>query len=148
MRYNRHMWKDVLLAAGSALRLTRFVVLDDLGRWLVREPAYRWANAAEHPVTWLQVGRSDPALADTPDPANGWRSKTVGGLECPFCIGFWISSAVVISRALAGHEGRGAKAWRILASALTLSEVVGHVAIRIGDAGWDEGPDDSDRGDS
>lgn len=69
--------KDAALVVGATARLTRLVVVDDLGTWVLAEPARAWA------------ARAEPA-------ADGWRTKLVSGLDCPWCVGFWIGAAVLL----------------------------------------------------
>lgn len=101
---------DLLLVLGLTLRLTRLVIADDLGAWLVREPALDWAG-------------------DSPG-----RYKLVSGLYCPFCVGFWLGAASLTSLALVGGPGDAHEVWRYIAGAFALNWLVGHVAARIGDA--------------
>jgi hypothetical protein len=104
---------DVLLLLGMTARLSRLVTTDDLGKWWVQEPAERWA-----------VRRSAPAR----------RQKAVnyvGGLGCPFCIGFWIAVATTLSLWLAGGPGDAADAWRWIAAALTLNYVAAHISAAL-----------------
>ena len=44
-------------------------------------------------------------------------------LSCPFCIGFWLSAAVLGSWVLAG----GTVAWQLVAGVFTLNYVHGHL---------------------
>ncbi len=118
---------DLLLVLGFTMRLTRFALTDDLGEWLFRRPAYRLLlghpNARVHP------------------PYSNWREKAASGLDCPFCIGFWIGVAVLVSLALVGGPADLSEAavwWRWIAGAFTLNLVAAHVGARLGDAGYDE----------
>lgn len=111
---------DVALALGFALRLTRLVVTDDLGKWLLRDPAEKWAEG--HPG----------------------REKLVSGLSCPWCVGFWLSGLVMLSLAVAGGPGADgtlAVVWRWVAAAFTLNWVVAHIGSRLGDAGYADDED-------
>lgn len=92
---------DLALDAGTILRLTRFVVLDDLGAWLVRYPAYRWAS------------RKDPH-------GTGWPTKAVSGLDCKWCAGYWVAVGVLgMSLITRRHPGP----WRFIQSTLTANYV-------------------------
>lgn len=92
---------DGLLAAGLAARATRFVTTDDLGDLLIVEPARQTLP-----------------------------QRAADGLECPFCVGFWISGAVVGSYLLARRYGH-LPLWRAAASWATLNYVHGHVNARL-----------------
>lgn len=98
---------DALLVLGATMRLTRLVVADDLGKWLIKERANRWA---EYDPQYLPETK---------------RQKLVSGLDCPFCVGFWIGAAV-----LAGHRLPGARAVLL---PLALNEVAAHLGARLGD---------------
>jgi len=102
---------EAVLVLGATMRLTRLVVADDLGLWLIRYPAYRWSN------------ERDPR-------AETWRAKLVSGLDCPFCVGFWIGAGV-----LAASRFRLA---RPVFAALALNEIAAHLGSRLGDVRADE----------
>ena len=109
-----NMWIDVVLLLGLTLRLTRLVTADHLGDWLIRDeffaPMTRWANIRDpegYPATW--------------------RQKLWMGLNCPFCVGFWIGTATLASFYL----WHGDTAWRLVAGAFTLNYVVGHMSARL-----------------
>jgi hypothetical protein len=106
---------DLMLALGLTLRLSRVVTGDDIGKWWLHGPTYLWANR-------------------TPDPkAKVRRLKWQSGLNCPFCVGFWIGCAVLASLWLVGGPGHAAEWWRWIAGAFALNWVVGHTATRMGD---------------
>ena len=131
---------DCLLALGLTARLTRFVVTDDLGGWWIREPAQRWANRHEPTVNGVPVHRaveSGAVHADGPVP-RGWRDKLVSGLDCPFCVGFWLAALVLASLAVVGGPGADsllAVVWRWVAAVFALNWVAAHLGARLGDAG-------------
>lgn len=98
---------DIVLLILAALRITRFVLIDSLGRWWFVGPA-------------LKRSYGTPA------------EKYVEGLlSCPFCIGFWISLVGVVSLWLAGGPGEAALWWRVLAAIWALSYIVGHGVSKI-----------------
>lgn len=109
---------DLALVAGATLRLTRLIATDDAGK-VIRDPARWWATPPEH--------------TGFPE-AYEWRSTLVDGLECPFCVGYWLGAGVLISWAVAQRHPLTYKAWRLAAASLALNELVGHAAIRLGDA--------------
>jgi hypothetical protein len=55
---------------------------------------------------WLRDMRVDLSIDTTNDlegPVTseaGWRSKLVSGLDCPYCVGFWVGLAVLMSTRL------------------------------------------------
>lgn len=109
---------DLLLALGAALRLTRFIVSDDVpGTWWVKWPL----DNLKHGYQRKHGGREP-----------GW-ARYLEGLGCPYCVSVWMSSAVVLTLALAGGPGDAADWWRWIAGFLTLAWLTGHIAARVGD---------------
>ena len=90
-----------MIRALATARLIRFLTTDALGDVLIVRPAKRWAGAV------------------------GWRNELVSGLECPFCIGFWVGLIV-----LALPDNRLVR-WVL--RGLALNYVVAHVSSRIDD---------------
>lgn len=106
-----------ILALGATARLTRFIVLDDLGHWTIKGPFQRHAAKAEaeavedlvayiahvekhadvaHVPAAIQrrerlVRATDP---EDPEPLT-IREKISHGLNCPYCVSTWIGMAVV-----------------------------------------------------
>lgn len=119
----------ILVAALAALRLTRFVTSDFLGEWWIAGPAKRWAwrNGTDG-YSPSEIARSP---APTPRPENGWRSKLVKGLDCPFCVGFWLGVLVLLAEVVAPRIPVVRPLWRFAAGALALNYVTGHVSARI-----------------
>jgi len=144
----------------AVARATRFVTSDWLGEWAIQEPIKRWA---EHSVKQnleariargdyddeqvagirgmsredlLSVAATDPAFASTP-------ARVVKGLNCPFCVGFWVGLvAIVLELALtprsphSSHSSHATlraarKAWKVGKAAFALNYLVGHVSSRI-----------------
>lgn len=93
-----------VLALTAAARLTRFVVSDDLGQWWIKEPAREFA------------ARFDPR----------W-DKYVDGLDCPHCVGFWATAAVMGTGAVL----RWNRVWQFGAGVWAASYVVGHVSAHL-----------------
>lgn len=111
---------DLALALGACLRLTRFLVADDLpGEWWIKAPLRDSA-----------IRHADPA-GDFTD--YGWRGRVLQGLGCPYCVSVWMAAATTLSLFLAGGPGDAADWWRWVAGFLTLAWVTGHVAARAGD---------------
>ncbi len=122
-----------LLALLAALRATRFITSDSLGEWWIVGPLKRWAIRHERPesagLEWYGAENASPV----PTPPSEWgpRSKAVKGLDCPFCVGFWITVAAVLLAALADRGPRRRAAFRLLAGAVGANYVVGHISSRI-----------------
>jgi hypothetical protein len=100
---------DILLVLGATMRLTRLVVTDDLGAWLVREPLDRYCI------------RQDNAHLD----------RLYTGVACPFCVGTWIGYGTLASYAVFRRSPVTLSAWRFVTAGLALNYVVGHVGSRL-----------------
>ena len=129
---------DTALAAGAALRITRFATTDTLGGWVLADPLKRWAE------------RRDPRPAhDSPTspashpfgyaaPPEAWRHRLVSALDCPYCVGTQATLAIAAGlaalpaspshRPTVRTAGRLA---RITCAALAASYLVGHVSYRL-----------------
>jgi len=92
---------DVLLVLGFATRLTRLAVVDDIG-----EPL-RVALVKVVPIRTVS-----------------WVHTLI---TCPFCIGFWLSAAVVASWLAWGST----ILWQAVAAAFTVSYLAGHAVARL-----------------
>lgn len=115
----------VALVLLATLRLTRFVTSDHLGEWWIVGPAKRWA--------WHSEAVTGPPEADpvpSPPITFGWRSKAVSGLDCPFCVGFWLGLVILLGEVTVGRS-RLRPLWRLGLAALGLNYVVGHLSSRI-----------------
>ena len=129
---------DTALAAGAALRITRFATTDTLGGWVLADPLKRWAE------------RRDPRPAhDSPTspashpfgyaaPPEAWRHRLVSALDCPYCVGTQATLAIaaVLAALPASPSHRPAartagRLARIACAALTASYLVGHVSYRL-----------------
>lgn len=116
---------DILLALGASARLTRFVIADHLGHWWVKEPVddamERYEATHEEEPWW-------------------WRYRA--GLDCPFCVGFWLGASVLASHALTSRSPRLRSLWRLGTGALALNYVAAHVGIALGDFEDGDGHDE------
>lgn len=101
--------RNTLLVLGASLRLTRLVTTDDLGLVLLRDPVEVLLERATG-------ARRRVVLAAARD-----------ALDCPFCVGFWITLSVVLSERVAGRTA----AWQALTTALSMNYVGGHVSARL-----------------
>ena len=95
---------DLALLLGSTIRVSRLVTTDDLGLWYVRQPAYRWASAHH-------------------DDDSSWRARLYSGLDCPWCVGFWIGVANTAGWLIARRTPALADLWRFGAGVLALNYV-------------------------
>jgi len=103
---------DVVLLVLASLRATRMVTTDKVpGEWWIHAPLMKRA---------FVNGKARPKWA-----------KYLIGLECPFCVGFWICLVAILSLLLVGGPGHAPDWWRWAAGALALNYVVGHVASRL-----------------
>lgn len=123
---------DTALAAGAALRVTRFATTDTLGGWVLADPLKRWAN------------RRDPRRPDgSPHPfgyaapPQAWRHRLVSALDCPYCVGTQATLAIAAALHLlptsSPSQTRGAlgRLTRAACAALAASYLVGHVSYRL-----------------
>lgn len=103
---------DVVLLFLATLRVTRLFTTDSLGQWWFYAPLYKRAIAGrgEHQSPW---------------------AKYIEGLQCPFCVGFWVGLIGIVTLLVAGGPGDAAEWWRVLAAIFALNWVVGHVAGRL-----------------
>lgn len=123
-------WALVLLASARA---TRFITSDTLGEWTLVAPAKKWAHRYESTADMQgQVEDAElyGAAIPTPEPRNGWRSKLTYGLDCPFCVGFWIGAVILLGEVTIGRSPLR-PLWRFGLAALGLNYLVGHISSRI-----------------
>lgn len=124
------------LTLGATVRLTRFVVADKLGEWLIHEPiderrylyaARKWAENRDKGIPGFP---SSPygLIAEWDEgyeaPSKWWRYRE--GLDCPWCVGYWLGAGVLAGSVLT-HGTRAEKPWRFLLGTLTLN--VASVAV-------------------
>jgi hypothetical protein len=115
---------DCLLALGACLRLTRFIVADDVpGTWWIKWPL----DVRKHKSMQKHAQRNDFR------PREPWWGKYLEGLSCPFCCSVWFAALVTATLLAAGGPGDAADWWRIPAGFLTLAWLTGHIAAWTGD---------------
>lgn len=107
---------DISIAVLASARLSRLVVTDDLGKWWIKEP----------------IDRAMDRYADTAE-AEPWWWKYRSGLDCPFCVGFWLGAATLTARAVLPR-----KVWLAGAGALALNYAASHIGARLGDFDTDD----------
>lgn len=128
---------DALLAAGAALRITRFATTDVLGGWVLADPLKAWAERREPHDPPHPFGYAAPLSAP--------RHRLVSAIDCPFCVG--TQATIAIGAALALTASRTApatsprsrrsplgRALRAACATLGAAYVVGHVSHRIDSA--------------
>lgn len=127
---------DIALATLAAARLSRFVITDEMGEWWVKQPIDRAMDAYAEREMWASAN-----VGQTPREPWWWKYRS--GLDCPFCVGFWLGAAVLTTGAAATRlPGPAAAAWRLGAGALALNYAAAHLGVRLGD--FDTATDDED----
>ena len=128
----------------AALRATRFFTSDSLGEWTISGPAHEWGVRHEKAI----LDQAALALEENPgggealsdalanyDESNpwSWQAKLAKGLDCPFCVGFWVGALILTGEVLTRTRLlRWARPlWTFGLSVFALNEVVGHVSSRI-----------------
>lgn len=101
----------MILALGATMRLSRFVVTDDLGAILLREPIHEMAHRRGTPMA--------RRLAD--------------GSECLFCAGQWVAFIVLGSYVVMRRNPATLSAWRFTAAGLSLNHLAAHIGVRLRD---------------
>ena len=125
---------DLVLALGACLRLTRFVVADDVpGNWWIKAPLYGYLSR-RYPARTVLTGRTNPLNGQpvTNQQNRKWLAY-FEGLSCPYCFSVWMAAFVTVTLLVAGGAGDAADWWRYVAGFLTLAWLTGHIAARAGD---------------
>ena len=140
---------DTALAAGAALRVTRFATTDVLGGWVLADPVKRWASRKDPRPPHQPDGAPAPseahsgalseghsgALSEYPfgyaAPPQAWRHRLASALDCPYCVG--TQATLLISAALAATSptSPSGRLLRTACAALAASYLVGHVSYRL-----------------
>ena len=123
---------EILVLGLATARLTRLMTSDHIGEWFLVGPFRKHALEAE--TAAIRAGAES-----SPNYPASWQMKVIHGLDCPFCVGFWLGLVTLASAGAAdlaatrgGRAGRGAqRLWRWLMSGLALNYVVGHVSARL-----------------
>lgn len=119
---------DFALAVGASARLSRLVITDDLGQWWIKQPI---DDAMDRYAANERLLYGHEAL-------EPWWWKYRSGLDCPFCVGFWLGAGVLVTGAVAASHPRARSLWRFGAGALALNYVAAHLGSRLGDFEEDE----------
>lgn len=119
-------WFGLVVVAFASYRITRVITTDTLLA-AARERLYRWAwvepdepelyaiRRAEHPV----VGFGHDDEANPPMPRNGGLRTYVNELfNCPWCMGVWISYAVLAFWCWVVRDGVAVAAYLVLGAAV------------------------------
>ena len=132
---------DTALAAGAALRITRFATTDVLGGWVLADPVKRWASRKDPRPPHQPDGAPAPSehlskhLPEYPfgyaAPPQAWRHRLASALDCPYCVG--TQATLLISAALAATSptSPSGRLLRTACAALAASYLVGHVSYRL-----------------
>lgn len=140
---------SVVRVALATARLTRLVTSDWLGEWALVGPVRKWATLHEQSsldairsmVETVVPGNDPIATAwvdEQMDTLNNydenypltWQYKLAKGLDCPFCVGFWIGLAVLIAEAAVARQPAPVRwLWKTVTSALALNQVVGTTLV-------------------
>ena len=117
---------DTALAAGAALRITRFATTDTLGGWVLVDPLKRWADDRDPRPAPSQTYPFGYAA-----PPEAWRHRLVSALDCPYCVGTQATLAIAAVLALLPPASRPGRLAHAAAAALAASYLVGHVSHRL-----------------
>ncbi|AWY06729.1 hypothetical protein HOT47_gp20 [Microbacterium phage Quhwah] len=137
----------------ATARATRFITSDFLGEWTLVAPAKRWSAPYENEAIlrsqseWQERDDENTSydLYDgtlTTDWLRGWhawyevagplskQARLTKGLDCPFCVGFWIGGVILLGEATIGRSPLR-PLWRFGIGMLGLNYLVGHISSRI-----------------
>lgn len=108
-------------------RLTRFVTQDTLGQWLIHEPV-------DKAMDGYYARMEAEAKRDGKSPSEPWWWRYRQGLDCPWCVGFWLAlGTVATERATRNPQSAGAKALRtsleVVGGALALNYVAATLEV-------------------
>jgi len=134
-----------LVLTVAVLRATRLVTTDKLGGWLLEEPSKKWAAkhegeakrrkyrefVEEYRKRGAEVPLYDHWYSGEGDEPLSWQGKLVSGLDCPFCVGFWLGLLALIGEATLGRVPGVRVLWRLGVAAFAMNYVVGHVSHRL-----------------
>lgn len=127
---------DTARVALAAARLTRAIVADDVpGQWWIKDPideAMRRYRAKRTTHVPKPTHTLVPSVEFFDEP---WWWKYRDGLDCPWCVGFWIGAGVLLAEHTVGGDSAPAPlraAWRFVTAALALNAVVAPVGSYLG----------------
>lgn len=122
---------DTALAAGAALRVTRFATTDVLGGWVLADPVKKWASAHDPHPPRLPDGSQPEHPFGYAAPPSAWRHRLASALDCPYCVGTQATLAIAGALAVTSPASRPGRLVRATAAALAASYLVGHVSYRL-----------------
>lgn len=131
---------DIALAIGATVRLTRLVVVDEIGEWWFRKPL---ENAADR---WAvrELARAQ-AAGEEPRTPRWWKYQSLW--HCPHCTSFWAAVGVLLSGLVLRRLGPvGVGLWRFGTGALAISSIAGHLSAHLDGEGIEAVEDDPDQG--
>lgn len=107
---------DLFLLLGLTARLTLFVTTDSLGALLIRDPMEAWARRGlPFKGKTFYVGEES---------YYSRRDYWVSGIYCPWCVGFWLGAATMLSLYIMGGVGSASETWRLVAGIFTINLIV------------------------
>lgn len=113
--------KTLALMGGATARLTRFVTTDSLGEWWIKEPIDRAMN--DYAERASQQARFGSGARDGSEVQEPWWWKYREGLDCPWCVGFWIGAGVLVAERATRKHRVSRETFRLAAGALALNLV-------------------------
>lgn len=122
---------------GAVVRLTRFVVLDDLGHWLIKRPLQQAAWNHDMAKYGTDVTSPDGQVvvrhADWTEDTDTMHTalRAAHGLSCPHCVSTWLGIGAVGVALAAWPHPRARNAWLAVAGGLTASYLTGHLLDRL-----------------
>ena len=122
---------DTALAAGAALRVTRFATTDVLGGWALADPVKKWAREKDPRPPRLPDGTQPEHPFGYAAPPSAWRHRLASALDCPYCVGTQATLATAAILAATSPTSRPGRLVRAAAAALAASYLVGHVSYRL-----------------
>lgn len=97
---------DLLLLVLATARVTRLITTDSIGQWWLYAPLYKRVKTQK-------------------------QMKYLEGLQCPYCVGFWVGVGALLTLWLAGGPGHAAEWWRWLTAAFALNYLIGYVSSKL-----------------
>lgn len=124
-----------LVALLAAARLTRFVTTDWLGEWWIGQPAKHWAlkhdgEAYAHDGQTQEIKSLNGDVVLLHVYKAPWRTKLVSGLDCAYCVGFWMTALTLVLTALPLPRYLS-KTRDLTLEVLAGSYIVGHVSSHL-----------------
>ena len=117
---------DVALTVLASARLSRLVIVDQIGQWWVKDPVDRAMDGYVARAEEIEHAGGPPAR-------EPWWWKYRSGLDCPWCVGFWLGAAVLLA-----HRVLPRPLWRAAVAPLALNYAAAHLGGALGDYAGDD----------